>query len=106
MGQMAVAQVVMRRAENNPKNVCKEVSKPFQFSWTNSLPKTGYRAWGAYKEPDSWVTAVKVAATVMSVRGLPDFSKGAHSYHAVYVKPAWARAYTVSARIGNHIFYA
>ena len=37
IGQWAVAQVTMNRAEHDPAKVCDTVFKPRQFSWTNPL---------------------------------------------------------------------
>ena len=36
---------------------------------------------------------------------LRDETGGAVNYHAVYVRPRWAREFIRTAQIGNHIFY-
>ena len=37
LGQVAIAQVTMERAQQQYKNVCTVVFEPAQFSWTNPL---------------------------------------------------------------------
>lgn len=100
-GQFAVALVTMNRAEGRPENVCKVVYKQAQFSWTLDPIKAAYRP---KQSTDEWKRAVAIAK--MTIRGaVRDVTYGATHYHAVYVKPDWARKYVVTAKIGQHIFY-
>lgn len=114
-GQFAVAQVTMNRAKDE-KAVCKTVLEPHQFSWTKEkLHKVKYRnrTITAFKkgqtpnDPKAWSQAVNVAERVLSKRYARDVTRGATLYHAVYVRPFWAKSkkYQVIAKIGNHIFY-
>ena len=100
-GQIAVAQVVLRRANFDERRVCREVYRHRQFSWTLS-PKARPR------DPVAWQRAVSAAkAAFLWARGsnLPDYSNGADHYHAGYVSPRWARRMTQVAQIGEHHFY-
>lgn len=107
MGQIAVAQVTLNRAADNPKNVCEVVFQPGQFSWTvgaknkngairpGVIPKTG---------DDSWERAKKIAQDVLAKKH-KDVTKGASHYHERHVKPKWTKKMVQVAQIGHHIFY-
>jgi len=89
--------------------------------WPSSLAgvATQHRQFSAYDETDPnrapldavtdadpvFVQAVELAAS--NVRGeLPDITGGATHYHSRFINPPyWARGATVSASIGDHIFY-
>lgn len=112
VGQHAVAQVTLNRAERDPSKVCDEVFKRRQFSWTNGLDvrKTpaGYvlPAKLAPKESAAWDRAKKIAAVSLKRAGQPDvFAHGAKFYHATYVYPSWRVQMTMVTRIGRHKFY-
>jgi len=51
----------------------------------------------------AWETAKFLAKQIMF--GSKDYTKGALFYHADYVDPNWSSSYTITAKIGNHIFY-
>lgn len=95
-GQVAVSQVVMRRAEYDPTKVCKVVRAPRQFSWTRHSPRVRDKA--------AWGRAVQAAKMAM-LASTVDHSRGADHYHAVRVSPSWARSMWPVVQIGEHIFY-
>lgn len=99
-GQVAVAQVAMRRAGYKAERVCEVVVAPKQFSWTGSPKKkpADRAAWGRA------VLAAKKALLWAKGAG-EDRSKGATHYHASHVKPLWSRGMTPVAVIGGHYFY-
>lgn len=101
IGQYAVAQVTMNRAQGDQRKVCKEVYRPSQFSWVGKKP-----AGAPTTEPDRWEMAKKIARVQLSGRMRLDFSKGATHYHAVHVRPHWALKLDRTVRIGRHVFYA
>lgn len=110
LGQHAVAQVTMNRAGRDPKNVCKVVFEPKQFSWTNTLTATHgaerARLSKAFipKEGKAWEIAKTIA--FHTVKGnIGDFTKGATFYHTKGVRPIWDRTFTLIATIGQHKFY-
>ena len=109
LGQEAVALVTMNRAGWQDKNICPEVVKKKQFSWTTDkvykvknhykLRKAGYP-----NEKIAWVNSVAIATKVMKHK-VPDFTKGATYYHTTGVSPYWVNQKKQTIRLGAHIFY-
>ena len=100
-GQLAVAQVVINRAESRtfPSSYCGVVYQRAQFSFVRggSMPriKTGSAAWKRAK-----------AIARIAHQGLWDSEAGdALYFHAHYVKPSWSRRKTALAQIDTHVFY-
>ncbi len=105
-GQLAVAEVVMNRVASRryPNSVCGVVFQghkrrtgcQFTFTCDGSL-KGGERGL-------PWAQSQKLAWKVMF--GLNEnVSDSATHYHAVYVKPIWAKRLVRTVKIGQHIFY-
>lgn len=100
-GQLAVAQVVINRAESSrfPESYCGVVYQRAQFSFVRggTMPriKTGSRAWQRAK-----------AIARIAHEGLWE-SEAADSlyFHAKYVNPSWNRKKIARATINSHIFY-
>ncbi len=100
-GQLAVAQVVVNRAESNlfPESYCGVVYQRSQFSFVKggTMPriKRGSSAWKQAK-----------AVARIAHEGLWD-SQAADSlyFHAKYVRPSWSRKKVARATINTHIFY-
>ena len=110
VGQYAVAQVTLNRADRNPKKVCSEVFKPKQFSWANPLTsrKGEKRAAlvGQFMPKDRKAWEVAKAVAYYSMRGtIQDFTDGSTHYHARWVNPHWNKAMTLTSVIGAHRFY-
>jgi spore germination cell wall hydrolase CwlJ-like protein len=107
-GQIAVAQVTMRRATYNTDKVCEVVLAHKQFSWLNGkTKKKGNMVLAAFEQPKdkkAWKAAKKTADLVLKKQAW-DHSKGATFYHTKKVNPKWNRKMKVVAVIGNHIFY-
>lgn len=95
-GQIAVAEVTLRRAELSGRNLCAEVFDDRQFSWTlDPQPRVmNHRAWQA---------ALNAAKTALL--GHSNSSLGATHYHSRQVKPKWRLALCHATTIGAHIFY-
>jgi spore germination cell wall hydrolase CwlJ-like protein len=108
-GQIAVAQVVLNRLKNPayPKTVCGVVYQnankrdQCQFSFAcDGIPDR-------VNDPDAWQESLTLARRVLNdeqAMFLPDIGASTH-YHAVYVRPDWARTMHKTERIGGHIFY-
>ena len=103
ISQFAVAQVTMNRVASSryPDSVCDVVWQRKQFSLTHDGKSD------RPKDANAWANAKWVADLV-----LKDHDKSLYvvptdvtHYHADYVKPYWASAYTKVAQIGKHIFY-
>ena len=114
VGQIAVAQVVMNRANDSryPDNVCDVVKQGLtykngkvvlgkcQFSWYCDGKKDDVD-----KKSEKWRNSLRYASMVITNRITLDVTEGATHYHATYVRPAWARTKTKTVRINRHIFY-
>ena len=119
VGQIATAQVVMNRVEDNrfPSTVCEVVKQgPTRPSWED--PEKEYPikhrcqfSWycdgkdDTPKNEKAWKTAQDVAFLVLYDKIKLDVTEGATHYHATYVKPAWAKTKKRTTRIEKHIFY-
>jgi spore germination cell wall hydrolase CwlJ-like protein len=108
-GQYAVAEVTMNRVASGryPDTVCGVVH---QKNW-DPLRKRYVSAfsWNELDERPSLEDATfrqawEVAEAVYYKRYTPVLA-GALHYHAVYIKPSWARGDKPIARIGQHVFY-
>lgn len=103
-GQAAVAEVVLNRVDNPsyPKTVCGVVRQSggggCQFSWVcDSNPNN-------VANPEAFDRAGKIARAMLD--GAPRMlTEGATHFHTPAVSPAWARRFTLTTRIGSHIFY-
>ena len=100
-GQVAIAQVTMNRVASPkyPDTVCEVVYQHKQFSWywdgKSDVPT----------EEKAWERAQMVAKGVLAGSGHVDLGDVLH-YHALYVKPYWARGMKLVAQIEDHKFYA
>ncbi len=108
-GQHAVAEVTMNRVASSryPNSVCEVV---YQKNW-DTIRKRHVSAF-SWTEFDSqplpkgkaWHRAQQAAMDVYYGRKEPVLS-GATLYHAVHIRPSWARGIKPVARIGRHVFY-
>ena len=119
VGQIATAQVVMNRVEDNrfPNTICEVVKQgPTRPSWED--PKKEYPikhrcqfSWYCDGKPDipknekAWRKAQDVAFLVYYNKIQLDVTEGATHYHATYVRPSWAKTKKRTTRIEKHIFY-
>ena len=113
-GQIAVAQVVMNRVNDNryPDNVCDVVKQGLTYK--NGKVVLGKCQFSWYcdgkvddvdKKSEKWRNSLRYASMVITNRITLDVTEGATHYHATYVRPAWARTKTKTVRINRHIFY-
>ncbi|UYH54559.1 cell wall hydrolase [Qipengyuania sp. SS22] len=100
-GQLAVAQVIINRAEDRrfPSSYCSVVYQRSQFSFVKQgrMPriKTGSRAWQRAH-----------AIARIAHRGMWDSeASDALYFHANYVRPSWSRRKVALATIDTHVFY-
>ncbi|MEE1877754.1 cell wall hydrolase [Altererythrobacter litoralis] len=100
-GQLAVAQVVINRADNPrfPSSYCGVVYQRAQFSFVSGgeMPriKTGTEAWQRAK-----------AIARIAHEGLWESEAGDSLYfHAKYVRPSWSNKKVARATISRHVFY-
>ncbi|WP_143061849.1 cell wall hydrolase [Faunimonas pinastri] len=106
-GQAAVAQVILNRVKNPayPNTICEVVYQNAewrdhcQFSFACDGDRKRIYDFGA------WQTAQRVAEEVTDGKTwIADVGDSTH-YHAVYVKPRWARTMEKMDKIGRHVFY-
>ena len=100
-GQLAVAQVILNRAENDrwPDDICAVVYQSGQFSFTFDGKPDVPAVKGA-----AWKRAEAIAIIAVG-EGWQDVTDKATFFHATYVKPGWRRVKEQTRRIGGHIFY-
>ena len=108
-GQYAVAMVTLNRANFKNENVCEEVFRPKQFSWTNSDVKRTRGGWALGprhipKDKKAWAAAKNVAALAMEGR-IDDFTDGSTYFHEISAKPAWRKKMQRVVQVGHHVFY-
>jgi spore germination cell wall hydrolase CwlJ-like protein len=104
-GMKAIANVVMNRLghEGFPNTICEVVKQGgersvCQFSWwCDGRPDS-------IAEEESYSIAKELARKALNQQ-LPDRTGGALYYHNRNVTPAWSSEYTMTAKIGEHLFY-
>lgn len=111
LGKIAVAMVVLNRVASPdfPDTICDVVYQPSrnakkprgcQFSWTCDGKSDSIR------DSEKYQSIVKLSRDILLTQDtLVDIVDGALYYHAVYVKPHWAKYFKRVARIDTHIFY-
>ncbi len=97
-GQIAVAEVIIRRAKSNnyPNNLCDVVKqyKQFSFYW-DGLPEVINDNKAFEKAKDSAFKAIV---------NYPSVTKCATHYHNISIKPKWARKMYIDKTIKDHVF--
>ena len=116
-GQLAVGRVILNRVKsrNYPATVCdvvyqnRHMHNRCQFSFAcDGKPDTisNSKVWNRARGYAAWLLAnVANGDDVSEYRVLASLETATH-YHADYVQPRWAQFLELTARIGNHIFYA
>ena len=115
----AVSDVVLNRVKDSryPNTICGVVKQGKQKpSWKDPTKMVMVRnkcqfSWycdgkaDLPKEGDAWYNAQLVAYEILYLYKNVNLTDGATHYHAVYVKPSWAKDFTYRGRIGGHLFY-
>ncbi|MGF0537099.1 cell wall hydrolase [Agrobacterium sp. ES01] len=106
-GQAAVAQVILNRVRNPsyPDTICGVVYQ--NQDWRNRCQFSFAcdRIKDRINSQSHWKVARDVAMAVTAGKIWLDEVGSATHYHAVYVRPAWARTMKKVGRIGLHVFY-
>ncbi|WP_077145753.1 cell wall hydrolase [Sphingopyxis sp. KK2] len=99
VGQLAVAHVVINRAESGrfPASLCGVVHQPSQFSFVRGGKMPAIR-----ESSTLWSNAVAIAQIARD-GSWKNQAPGALFFHARHVSPGWRK--TRIAQIDNHIFY-
>jgi spore germination cell wall hydrolase CwlJ-like protein len=94
----AVYEVIVNRAINRRKTIEQICLQPKQFScWNNVSVERGVEI---AKRHRRWREAQAIVYGPVT-----NYTSGADHYHAKRVNPYWKNSMTVTATIGNHIFY-
>lgn len=98
-GQLAVAHVVINRAESGrfPSSLCGVVHQKSQFSFVRGGRMPAIKTGG-----QQWRNAVAIAQ-IAQADAWKNHAPGALFFHATHVSPGWNRPRV--AQIDNHIFY-
>lgn len=100
-GQLAVAQVVINRAQSGryPSTLCGVVKQKAQFSFVRggAFPRINTSS-------DAWAKAKAISRIAMQ-NAAGTLSTDVLWYHADYVAPKWRRNLERAEKIGAHIFY-
>jgi spore germination cell wall hydrolase CwlJ-like protein len=108
-GQVAVAQVVLNRVKNPayPSTICGVVYQNKNMRYRCQFSFACDRRADRVTDASSWKEANDIAHKVVADQKdmfLADVGTSTH-YHAVYVRPRWARTMKKMDKIGRHIFY-
>jgi spore germination cell wall hydrolase CwlJ-like protein len=108
-GQIAVAQVVLNRVKNPayPSTICGVVYQNKNMRYRCQFSFACDRRADRVTDARSWKEANDIAHKAVADQKdmfLADVGTSTH-YHAVYVRPRWARTMKKMDKIGRHIFY-
>tara|TARA_B110000503_G_C7126501_1_gene404853 strand:- start:1095 stop:1598 length:504 start_codon:yes stop_codon:yes gene_type:complete len=109
----AVANVVMNRTKDRryPNTICGVVHQGKKDASGNMIKNLCQFSWYCDGKPDTptnedaWNKAQLLAYQMVEQGKYRGLTEGATHYHATYVKPIWAKDFTLIGRIGEHIFY-
>ncbi len=114
-GQIAVGRVILNRvkSESYPETICGVVYQnrhrrnrcQFSFACDGKPDRIAEReVWGRVRGYAEWLLAndPKEGSEYQVLASLDAVTH----YHADYVLPRWAKFFTLTARIGRHIFYS
>ena len=110
---MAVTDVVLNRVkhEKYPSTPCEVVHQSYLNDKGEPLLNKCQFSWycdGKADEPqnaEAWERSVNHAVTMFTTSKWRGITEGSTHYHATYVSPSWAKAFTKIAQMGAHIFY-
>jgi spore germination cell wall hydrolase CwlJ-like protein len=103
-GQIAVAEVILKRLRNSEAGVSEIVKAPKQFSCWNKRDPNRKKM----QKLNATNPGYQIARNALEIalKGEKCLTKGADHYHAKYVKPRWARGQKPVVTIGSHHFYS
>ena len=116
IAQLAISQVVMNRVNDHrfPDTVCGVVTEGIRYKWNNKLVENqcafsfycdGQKEDTSF-DPKAYEWAEDIAWGIQEGDlTFIDVTEGATHYHADYVSPAWADAFTKTVCIDTHCFY-
>lgn len=105
-GQYAVAEVVMNRVMDKrwPDTICGVVFQKKQFSFTHD-GKSDRMEYYVRDNPLEWKAMNQAREVAKQVFEEGYVEMTSTHYHALSVRPSWAKHYKFDGRIGDHVFY-
>lgn len=103
-GQIAVAEVILKRLRDSNATVEKVIKARKQFSCWN--PRDPNRRKMQRLKPSNAGYQTAREALETALKGENPLTKGADHYHSKRVKPRWARGQKPVVTIGSHHFYS
>jgi len=107
IGAMAVAEVTMNRVKSKKfrNHVCQVVYRAWAFSWTSdrSLHRVTPNL-DSVVDARAWTRSLLIARRYIDGVN-SNITRGALFFHARYVSPYWAKCFTQTIVIDDHIFY-
>lgn len=100
-GQKAVMQVTLNRVKKNNSDICTEVYKYKQFSWTLEIKKIK-----TIPNNMEFLILKSNIENWMSQPSKTKLSSNHDHYHEASINPEWNRKMKNKIQIGNHIFMA
>jgi len=114
VAQVAIGQVIMNRVHDwrFPNTVCEVVTDGLRYKWNGSMVKHKC-AFSFYcdgkpesiNDPVAYDWANRLSMGIISGGLSIDLTDGSTHYHANYVQPYWASAFTKTTCIDTHCFY-
>jgi spore germination cell wall hydrolase CwlJ-like protein len=105
-GQYAVAEVVMNRVMDPrwPDTICGVVFQDKQFSFTHDGKSDKMEKY-AQNDEIEWRAMNQARTVAKEIYDSGYVELEATHYHALSVRPSWAKHYKQVGRIGDHVFY-
>jgi spore germination cell wall hydrolase CwlJ-like protein len=105
-GQYAVAEVVMNRVMDPrwPDTICGVVFQDKQFSFTHDGKSDKMEKY-AHNDEIEWRAMNQARTVAKEIYDSGYVELEATHYHALSVRPSWAKHYEKVGRIGDHVFY-
>lgn len=107
LGKKIIAQTTLNRANQEHSNVCSEVMKPGQFSWTRNFVRgRTLRPAGKPKEQESWEDCQAIARKALDGSlDVPKKYRKVTSFHSRAVHPSWVASKIPIGRVDGHTYY-
>lgn len=107
LGMKLIAQTTMNRAKGKHGNVCAEVLKPKQFSWTSKyMSGKSVLPHGRPTDQKSWAKSQRIAQQALNgSMKVPEKYTYVTHFHNSSAKPNWTKSLNKAGRVGGHHFY-
>jgi len=103
-GKELVANVIINRVESNkyPDTICEVVNQRKQFSYTHDGMSDNPLKYNSYHDSIAWEESLGMAEYVLDTGVINSYII---MYHNTDVDPYWTDSYSLSGKVGKHLFY-